>query len=243
MIEFAAGTGSLHKIRTSIMDRLICIFRVVLLMCCTMSFQLQGAEAESDRSPDAPGPVWVLSNGFHSAIALRKSDAGPLLRKSIPDPAAKWVMIGWGDREFFMARRPNLWTTAKAALWPTDSALHVIPLRKPPEAVYRRSDIVRLKLSPANLARIRDYLDKQFAKDRKGSPVFLRKGFSERSAFFLGSEKFYFPKMCNWWVAEGLQEAGVPVSRVGLITADGLTRQVQRHGEKTGRKKPPREGF
>jgi hypothetical protein len=152
-------------------------------------------------------------------------------------------MVGWGDRDYFMAKRPNLWITVKAVCWPTESALHIIPLRKPPESVYRRSDIVRLALSPERFTRLQSYLESQFATDQRGRPIFLKPGFSARSAFFLGSEKFYFPKMCNWWVAEGLIQAGIPVSRWRSITAHELMRQVKRHGEKTGARRLPVDAF
>lgn len=221
------------------MHRVICIFRVVFWMCCTASLPVKAQEHSNVTTQQ----VWVLSNGFHSAIALRTSDAGPLLRSVVGDPQAHWIVVGWGDRDYFMAKRATLWITLKAACWPTDSALHVIPLRKPPEAVYRSSDIVRLKLSPENAARLVSYLEAQFATDWQRRPIFIGRGFSERSAFFLGNEKFYFPKMCNWWVADGLREAGLPLSRLRSITAHELMRQVKKHGEKTGARQLPGDGF
>ncbi|RYD77528.1 MAG: DUF2459 domain-containing protein [Verrucomicrobiaceae bacterium] len=239
MFEFASTTGSLHKIRTSTMVRIICILRVVLWMVFAATPTLQAQE----RSADRPHPVWVMGNGFHTSLALRTSDAGPLLRHAVRDPRAPWVVVGWGDRDYFMAKRVTPWITLKAVCWPTESALHIAPLRKPPEAVYRRSDIVRLALTSMELAQLRIYLDSQFATDRYGHPVFLRNGFSAKSAFFLGSEKFYFPKMCNWWVADGLRETGIPLSRVRSITAHELMRQVKRYGVRTGVRQHPSDGF
>ncbi|MHA3770908.1 DUF2459 domain-containing protein [Verrucomicrobiota bacterium sgz303538] len=78
--------------------------------------------------------------------------------------------------------------------WPRPSALHVVPLHEQPELTYHRSDIVRLTLAADNFSMLRGYIEAQFALHRQGRPILLGPGFSERSACFLGAEKFYFPK-------------------------------------------------
>ncbi len=188
-------------------------------------------------------PVWIASNGFHSAFILRVEDLSPDLRLRLRDRQARWAVIGWGDRNFFMAKPPTVWMAVAAVFWPTQSALHVLPLRQPPELALARSDIVRLALPESAVARLRVYVDSQFARDASGRRVSLGTGFVPTSEFFLGAESFYFPKMCNVWTARGLRLAGVRVASPLAITAGGLMWQLTGSGQRTSSRQRPVDAF
>jgi uncharacterized protein (TIGR02117 family) len=194
--------------------------------------------------PQEPArPVWVAGNGFHAAFILRVEDVSPELRRRLRDRQARWVVIGWGDKQFFMAKPPTVWMTVQAVFWPTPSALHVMPLRRPPEQALAHSDIVRLVVPEQTVARLRLYLDSQFARDRNGANIPLGPGFSASSEFFLGSESFYFPKMCNMWTARGLRRAGIRVAPSIAITAGGLIWQLEGSGQRISSRRRPVDAF
>lgn len=70
--------------------------------------------------------VMVISTGWHTDIILRAEDIPPETLPEIADFSdARYVMFGWGDRDFYMTPEPGLWITLKAALWPTVSVMHV----------------------------------------------------------------------------------------------------------------------
>jgi uncharacterized protein (TIGR02117 family) len=211
--------------------------RLCLALICALLTVARVDAASSERQ------IWVLSNGFHSAVALRTKDVSPLIRGTIDDKRAQWVLVGWGDRDFFMADKASVWTVIKAVCWPTPSALHVVPLRQLPQRVYRNSEVILLDLSAKQHGELIAYLEAQFARSGDGRPIRLGKGFTDNSGFFLGSEKFYFPKMCNWWLADGLSRAGVPIRTRQAITAQGLTRQMRKHGNRVGGLRRPVDGF
>jgi hypothetical protein len=190
-----------------------------------------------------PRPVWVLSNGFHSAFAFRTESAPPSVRAVGRKRKAGWMMVGWGDKQFFMAKKGNPWVTIQAVCWPTPSALHLIPLPSPPERLLRNTEIVRLELPAKQFAALSAYIEAAFARAPNGKTIELGPGFSEGSVFFLGSEKFYFPKMCNWWVAAGVRQAGLPVHPVCALTAHELMRQLRKHGRRVGGLRLPVDSF
>lgn len=202
-----------------------------------------GAASRREAVATRGRPVWVASNGFHSAFVLRVGDLSPELRQLLRDRHAQWAVVGWGDKQFFMAKPPTIWMAVQAVCWPTPSALHVMPLRRPPEQALAHSDLVRLALPAPAMARLRAYLDSQFARSREGRHIPLGPGFARSSEFFLGAESFYFPKMCNVWTARGLRHAGVRIASPLAITAGGLTWQLEGSGRRTGSRRRPVDAF
>lgn len=106
-----------------------------------------------------------------------------------------------------------------------------------------KSDIVRLTLNANSFRKLRNRMEVQFARDAKGREIPLGKGFLPRSQFYLGRERFYFPKMCNFWTAEALQGSGVPIRPARAITAGQLIRETERLGKRTARRSRPVDAF
>jgi hypothetical protein len=44
--------------------------------------------------------VWLVSNGFHSSLAFRASDV-PELAKLTAERRPSYVLIGWGEADFY----------------------------------------------------------------------------------------------------------------------------------------------
>jgi len=198
------------------------------------------------RSPAPPlqtKPLWLLSNGFHSAIALRAADAGPWVRSLTPDRDAEWIAIGWGQADFFLARRYSLAIFLKAAFLPTRSALHVIPMRRPPSLVLARSDVIRVEIPAERMRDIRVLLESSLKRDDAGRPIVLGPGYFAGSTFYRGRQTFLFSRTCNLWSARVFRAGGVPISTPSALLADDLARQVALHGRRVGWKKKPVDGF
>lgn len=173
-------------------------------------------------------PVWIVSNGFHSSLGVEVRDF-PNLRALPAARGAERLLIGWGDAQWYRGNA-NIGTFFSAVFWPTPSVLLLVPVRRPFAETLAHSDVVRLDLSEEQFEKLRARIVSAFARDPAGKPIPAGNGFLPGSVFYLARERFYFPKMCNYWLAEQLQKSGVPVSRFRSISAAGLAHEAARHG-------------
>ena len=72
-------------------------------------------------------PVWLVSNRFHTSIAVEADDAPPQVQRL--DLKARYFVIGWGGRDLYMMHTVKPWQWVTSLILPTASALHVIPVR------------------------------------------------------------------------------------------------------------------
>lgn len=186
-------------------------------------------------------PVWVVGNGFHSSLGVRVRDV-PAWRALPVARGAERLLIGWGDAQWYQGNE-NIGTFFSAVFWPTPSILLLVPVREPFAKKYPHSDVIRLELTDAQFAKLRARLESAFARDASGRPIYAGKGFAPRSAYYLGSGSFYFPKMCNYWVAEQLQKSGIPLSRFRSISAAGLVHETAPHGTVESRRGGKKDYF
>ncbi len=169
-------------------------------------------------------PVWIVSNGFHSSLAVRVRDV-PELRALPVAHDANFLLIGWGDSQWYRGN-VNASTACSAVLWPTPSVLLLVPLREKVASKYSHSDVIRLELSRQSFEKLRARIDGEFARNAAGKPIRIEDGFVPGSEFYAARESFYFPKMCNYWVAEQLQKSGLHLSRFRSISAAGLVHET-----------------
>ena len=77
--------------------------------------------------------IFVISNGFHSAIVLSPADLPPGRIPEAGDfPNARYLEFGWGDAEYYPAKQATIGMTLRAALVPTPSVLHLAGLSAAP---------------------------------------------------------------------------------------------------------------
>lgn len=194
----------------------------------------------------APGsgraqPVWIVSNGFHSSLAFRARDV-PDFAALTGDRRADFILVGWGDADFY--RYPaTAWLLVKAVCWPTPGALHILPVRGALASALRNSDIIRFDLASPQFHRVRDRLDRHFARNASGAVESLGNGYTKTSRFYLSKESFYFPKMCNMWAAETLREGGVRVIPGLAIAASCLQWQIGPQGRRVNTRRRPLDAF
>jgi uncharacterized protein (TIGR02117 family) len=189
----------------------------------------------------AAEPVWLISNGFHTSLGFRARDV-PQLTALTPERRADYVLLGWGEADFY--RYPATpWLFIKAVFWPTPGALHVVAVHGPLTRTVGNSDIIRLNVKPAGFARMRARVVDHFAFDRAGKAVSLGKGYTATSRFYLSRESFYFPKMCNMWIAQTLSVGGVRVLPSFAISAPCLQWQIGPQGHRLNTRRRPLDAF
>jgi Protein of unknown function (DUF2459) len=103
------------------------------------------------------------------------------------------------------------------------SVLHVVGIPGDPQLIFVNSEVVRLELSAAGFDRLADKLDASFAREAKGVlPEPLGPGLYGTSLFFRANGAFHLFNVCNHWVADLLDAAGVPTAPVLATLPPGL---------------------
>src|SRR5580700_6976225 len=142
-------------------------------------------------------PIWLLGNDFHTSIAFRARDVP--FRNEVAPGNADELVIGWGASGYY--RGPaSTWKMIRA-IFPGPSVIHVVPASGPLTRVFPHSDIVELRLTPAKFAILIGEIADSFTYTRDHRMIYLGRGDSSTGRFYASHEMFYFPYVCNMWVA------------------------------------------
>jgi uncharacterized protein (TIGR02117 family) len=173
--------------------------------------------------------VWVLDHGWHTAIVVRRADLELGLWPEVDDfPAATFVEVAWGDRDFYMATPATPWLAIKAAFLAAGSVLHVVGFDAPMAAHFPESEIVELRLSRRGFDALTRFVGEEYQRDREGRPLRLQRGLYGASWFYAARGTYHLFNTCNTWVARALRAAGLAVTPTGVITAGGVMEQARR---------------
>ena len=201
-----------------------------------------------DRSvwPAAPGApvteVFVVSHGYHAGIIVpRKALAEQGSRRGLA--ALGYVAtrfadydrleIGWGDEGFYRevptAQSLTVALAVRALLRPGNpSVLHVVGIKDDPRAMFPLSGLVRIDLGAAGFERLAEKLDATFARGPDGlRPEELGPGLYGASLFFRANGAFHLFNVCNHWIADLLDAAGVPTAPVLATLPFGLVLDLE----------------
>jgi uncharacterized protein (TIGR02117 family) len=168
--------------------------------------------------------VHVVSHGWHSGLAVPRealrtsadrqglSRLTPVLDRFRDYP---FIEIGWGEERFYRETPSvadvNVASALRALFRPGNKAvLHVVGLERTAPAVFRRSDILAVRLSERGFDRLVAFLDAAVAPDEAGRPREMGQGLYGPSLFYAATGTFSILQVCNQWVTRALGEAGLP---------------------------------
>jgi uncharacterized protein (TIGR02117 family) len=176
--------------------------------------------------------IYVVNhNDWHTGIVIRREDVpGDLWPERQAFGDSEYLEVGWGDRDYYQSPDPTVWITLKAALWRTDSVLHIIGFNEPVEDFFRGSEMVELRVSVPRLERLSAFIQDKYARDASDRVIELGPGLYENSRFYLARGKFHFLNTCNVWTAEAIRSAGIPVKPSYAVRARILISQLKEHG-------------
>jgi uncharacterized protein (TIGR02117 family) len=219
------------------------IGRAVLITVALFVAAAIATARSGDRSlwPPAAGvrtsEIHIVGHGYHSGIVIPTrsllDQASRRRRVALGVVAARFaeferLEIGWGDEAFYRAV-PTIDSLTvplalRALLRPGNpSVLHVVGIPGDPRAVFVNSEVVRLELSTAGFDKLADKLDASFAREADGlRPEPLGPGLYGTSLFFRANGAFHLFNVCNHWVADLLDAAGVPTAPVLATLPLGL---------------------
>lgn len=176
--------------------------------------------------------IYVVKYDWHTGVIFERNAAVkffPALQDDYND--FKFIEIGWGDKDFYMAEKETFWITFKAGMLPTKSVLHVTALMNNPEKHYKGLEMVIINLRKDDFKNLIQYFNKSFALDTNKNNIKLKDGLKENSLFYLSKEKYHIFKTCNAWIARGLKRAGVPVHPFYALTSKNVMKQLKKVDE------------
>ncbi len=201
---------------------------------CLLLFLLSGCN-EKDQTREvnqATQEVYVVSQGWHSGLVVPSACLpDSIWPKAYPFEEYPYLQVGWGDKDFYQNKESfNLWYGVKAAVWPTESAMQVVGLRKISNLQYYASQTISLELDNKQLDSLCSFILSEFSYDSVGKLIPLEDGLFGESRFFLGSRTYYFPRNSNVWTARALEQAGMDISPIWYQTQGALMRRCSNVG-------------
>jgi uncharacterized protein (TIGR02117 family) len=184
--------------------------------------------------------VFVVSHGYHAGIVLprgsladaasRRGDAA-LIAVATRFAVFPFLEIGWGNEEFYRSvptiASVTIPMAARALFLPGNpSVLH--GLSSSPRAAFPLADIIALDVSPEGFERMLARIDATFAPTGTGAPVDdAGAGLYGPSLFYRAHGTFNILHVCNHWLADLLDAAGVPTAPVLATLPAGLFLDLQ----------------
>jgi uncharacterized protein (TIGR02117 family) len=198
-----------------------------MLFCLVAGCSTMDTCYEEGASPETLRTVYVIQRGWHTGVAVAKHDWPNREWSLLNDfPESNYLEFGWGDARFYQAERNTFWLGVRAALWPTASVIHVIGLNDPISNAYAEA-IVPVRVSHDGLRALTEAVEHEFTAEHPvptGSPL---RAAPHPNRFYDAKRSFYFPRMCNWWIAARLKEAGCPIQPWSVITASRVIREAR----------------
>ena len=208
---------------------------VVVLVVLTLASVRPGDRSLWPARGAATVAILVVSHGYHSGLVLPRSQLievagrrghGALVLVGERFAGFDSLEIGWGDEGFYRevptTAALTVTTALRALLWPGNpSVLHVVGIHADPRSMFPSSDMIGLELSLAGFEHLVDRLARSLAQ-RSGEPSELGRGLYGTSLFYRANGNFHLLRVCNHWVADLLDAAGVPTAPLPATLPAGL---------------------
>ena len=197
---------------------------------------LPGDAALYPAKPGGPTlAVFVVSNGFHTGLAIQRSDLAAVAKSASAAAldavtqrfeAYDFLEFGWGEEQFYRGT-PNIaafqWRLAMRALfWPNRTVVQVVGLMQPPPVAFAGASLVRVQLSAEGFGRLAASLDRSFGRGLDGNLVEIGPGLYGPSLFYRATGQTGLFNVCNNWIGRQLNAAGLPNQPLLTMTAGGL---------------------
>jgi uncharacterized protein (TIGR02117 family) len=205
------------------------IWLTVFLACLTTPMMFGCAPTLTvPRAVPEEATLFVIAAGWHTEVALPlQALTGPARSLEQDFAGARYLVIGWGQRDYYMAPNPTAADLLRALL-PGPSVMLVRPLNGPPSGSSGDVEIVGLHLSQTGLDLLSKYVGSYIEMGANGTPHRIGAGPSGGSIFYASTGEYDASHTCNTWTAEALHAAGLPVDPEGVVFAGQVMRQVRR---------------
>ncbi|MRW82688.1 DUF2459 domain-containing protein [Pseudoduganella sp. FT26W] len=207
----------------SVVQQLVILASFVLLTGCA------GMPSRADLLAEpAPHTLHLVRYGWHTALLL---DGPSMLARSSKLGADfhdhKYLLVGWGDGEYFVAAHPP-WSKAVKALVASDYPALQVGGRdtNPPLGVEAR-DSIPLAITERGYQQLVAYIDRSIAAGPDGKPVYLGKQADNPDRFYQATGSYSLFSNCNSWLAGALKAAEMPISGFNLTASSVFDQAVR----------------
>jgi Protein of unknown function (DUF2459) len=190
------------------------LLAALLLLTATL-----GACSRPGLIPPGEAVVYLIQRDWHTDIGLPVEEiAGPLASLEASFPGVRFLTFGFGERQFLIDRKTNIWTML-GALLPSQSALLMTALSATPARAFGARNVVVLHTSRAGLDRIEAAIWRELDLSATLQTQRLADGPSPGSVFYAARHTYSGLYTCNTWTAETLREGGVAIQAAGVLFA------------------------
>src|SRR5687768_16803792 len=175
---------------------------------------------------ERPRSVYVIHHGsLHTGLAVKRSDIPRGVWAAHRDYAKfKYLEIGWGEDDGY--RQP---LTTGIAIKALAGSKKTVLLADGFNAVSEKVKspgftVIQIDLSGRGFTRLCRHIERTYALDKAGGPIRLGKGWYRARGTYSAFHT------CNTWAAEGLRQAGCPITPTYCLTPRPLLSQVRRFG-------------
>jgi uncharacterized protein (TIGR02117 family) len=181
--------------------------------------------------------IYVISGGWHTELGLPlEAFGGPLAALKPEFPNARYLVFGWGARDYYMSQNSAIGDLLRAAA-PGPAVMLVIPLQISPEAFFGASNVFVLPASLEGIQRLSEFLRDYLVNEQQGILDRVGTGPYPQSVFYASAGTYNLSHTCNTWTAEALRVAGLPVNAASVFFADQVLDQlpaiIERKTERT----------
>ena len=191
------------------------------------------ADANEVQSESATHKIFVMSNGWHSNVIVRRRDIAPGRIPEIADfPGAEYLEFGWGDSEYYPAKHTTFGMTLRAAFTSTPAVMHVVGSFRDPTRRYPTAEVIELSITSNGLERLVHYIHQAFERGQATRANVSHMGLYTNSLFYPATGRFHLGNTCNTWTAEALDAAGFDVDSAAAAPASDLMLQLRQLAKK-----------
>jgi uncharacterized protein (TIGR02117 family) len=185
----------------------------------------------AEHAPDiaASPSIYLVSHGWHVGLVLRRDDvpATAWPQKDVLGPF-RYLEVGWGDGDYYPARRGTIALALRAAVGSRWSVLQVVGFDGDVPATFPRSKILRVDVSYAGVAAVADYIRRTYLEERADQPLIVAPAQYGFGFFFAAQGHYSVRNNSNTWVARALRIAGCPIDVEPAMTAGAVLHQAVR---------------
>lgn len=175
---------------------------------------------------ETPRTVYVINHGaLHTGLAVQRSDIPRGVWPAHRDYSGlRYLEVGWGDDDGY--RKP---LTSRIAIRALAGSKRTVLLSDGFGTLRAKLEnpkfsTVEVDLSAGGFARLCQHIEQTYALDDAWRPIRLGKGWYRARGTYSAF------RTCNTWVAEGLRQAGCPITPAYCLTPGPLLSQVRKFG-------------
>jgi uncharacterized protein (TIGR02117 family) len=209
--------------------RVVCAVALLLIANSLVGCARHEPSRFADAAPAAGmHSIFVIAHAHHSGIIVRadevRADAWPA-RRDFPD--AKFLVMGWGHREYYPHDDPGVSLAIRALFTPGLSTLNVIPVSGALTQAFPGSEMIELHIADDGFERLVQFVRDTYELDAQGRGIPVPSGVRHAGRFYASQRTFHALENCNTWVAQALRQAGVDIDPETTLTAGTLLRRVR----------------